>query len=101
MPAIVVDRILSLTLFVLALACLCGAALLTLTGFIDWLIYERWPDQSVWRLASDSGLLQRRWFLTRDWLGPVRDVLTGLPAPAVAIALTPLCWWLSNVFARR
>lgn len=95
------DRILSLTLFVLALACLCGAALLALAGFIDWLIYGHWPDQSVWRLASDSGMLRSRWFLVHDWSRPVRDVLAGLPLPAVVIVLAPLCWWLGNWFARR
>jgi hypothetical protein len=95
------DRIFALTLFTLALACFCIAALLSLAGFIDWLIQGRWPDQSVLRLAYDSGLLRARFFLSNGWSLPVRDLLARLPAALVAVALAPLCWWLGGMFARR
>lgn len=90
------DRVLSLTLFVLALACLCAAALLALSGFIDWLIHGRWPDQSLLRLGYDTGLLESRWFLAAGWTGPVREMLAWLPGSLVTLALAPLCWRLSN-----
>jgi hypothetical protein len=96
-----VDRILSLTLFALALTCVCGAALLALAGFIDWLVSGRWPDQSVLRLAYDNRLLHARWFLQNDWSMPVRDVLARVPAAAAALGVAPLCWWLGSLFARR
>lgn len=95
------DRILSSTFFVAAIACGCGAALLSLAGFIDFLIHGRWPDQSLLRLAYDSGWLHGRWFLVHDWAMPVRDVLYRVPAAVMALALAPLCWWLGSLFAKR
>lgn len=95
------DRMLSTTLFVLALACACTAALLALSGFIDYLVQGRWPDQSVLRIGYDSGLLEARWFLRNDWSMPVRDVLARVPAALASLVLTPLLWWLSNRFASR
>lgn len=95
------DRFLSVSLFILALALLCGAALLALTGFIDWLIHGRWPDQSVLRLGYDIGLIEARWFLVHDWVRPLRDVLAWLPGSLTALLLAPLCWWLSGVIGRR
>jgi hypothetical protein len=95
------DRILSLTFFALALACGCAAAILALSGFIDFLIHGHWPDGSVLRLAYDSRLLRARWFLANDWGMPVRDVLARVPAALLAAGLAPLSWWLGNLFARR
>ena len=95
------DRIFSSTLFVTAIAFGCGAALLTVAGFIEFLIHGRWPDQSLLRLAYDNGWLHGRWFLVHDWAIPARNVLSRVPAAVMALGLAPLCWWLGSRFARR
>jgi hypothetical protein len=96
-----VDRLLSPLLFVLALALFCTAALLALSGFIDWLIHGRWPDQSLLRLGYETGLVRARWFLTQGWAGLVRNVLASVPGSVAALVLAPLCWWSARRLGSR
>lgn len=95
------DRHIALTLRVLALACVCTAAVLALAGFIEYLQRGRWPDQSLLRAGYDSGLLQARWFLVGDWRMFLRDQLAWLSVVWVSLGLAPLLWWLGGVLARR
>lgn len=95
------DRYIAIALQVLALACVCAAALLALAGFIEYLQRGRWPDQSLLRLGYDSGLLRARWFLVDDWRMLLRDLLAWLSAAWVSLGLAPLLWWLGGILARR
>lgn len=95
------DRILAPILFVSALALLCASALLALSGFLDWLIHGRWPDQSLLRLGYDTGLLRARWFLAAGWGGPVREALAAVPGSLAALLLAPVCWWSAGRLSRR
>lgn len=93
------DRWFALFFHALALICACLAALLALSGFIDFLIVERWPDQSLLRVGYDSGLLRARWFLAHDWTMTLRDVLARVPAALALLALAPASWWLGGRLA--
>jgi hypothetical protein len=95
------DWTLALALKTLALACACGAAVLALGGFIDFLVSGHWPDQSLLRLAYDARLVGARWFLLDDWRMPLRDILDAVPAALALLAAAPLFWAVAVRFGRR
>ncbi len=95
------DRLLALACYLLALICGCGAALLSLSGFIDYLIRGDWPDQSLLRIAYDHGLIRPHWFLGHQWTMGLHHVLAMIPAALVAVVCVPVFWWLGGYLARR
>ncbi|MEZ5559952.1 MAG: hypothetical protein R3E86_15575 [Pseudomonadales bacterium] len=88
-------------LYTAALACGCGAALLVLFGFIEWLQTSRWPALSLLQAAYDLRLLRARWFLANEWTWPLHDVLAQIPVSLSLLALAPLFWWVATRLAHR
>ena len=94
--AVQMDRFLSTTLFLLALAALVGALLLLLGGFLEYLQVGRWRLETLLDAAYDLNLVRSRWFLTSELANSLRSVLKKVPLFAALLAVAPLAWWLSR-----
>jgi hypothetical protein len=95
------DRYVSLLLFLLSLGLGCLAVVLALSGFIEYLQSGRWPAFTLLQLGYDLRLLSPRWFLAHPWSWSIQEALGRVPAAVAALALAPLCWWLSGRLGRR
>jgi|GEM_PF-4009256 len=95
------DRALSITLFVISLACFGGAALLLINGFIEYLQAGSWHSRSLLQVSYDLSLLRARWFLANQWSWWLHDVLALIPTYAAMLVVAPAAWWLSGRFRRR
>jgi hypothetical protein len=95
------DRFLSTTLFLLALAALAGAVLLLLGGFLEYLQVGRWRQGTLLDAAYDLNLVRSRWFLTSELANSLRSVLQKVPLFAALLAFAPLAWWLSRRLGSR
>ena len=95
------DRPISTLLFLTALGCLIGAALLLLGGFIEYLQVGFWRSPTLLQAAYDSRLVDARWFLANPWSWWIHDLLDDIPAFAALLALGPAAWWGSNLAGGR
>ena len=95
------DRAISTFLFLIALLCLGGAALLLLNEFIEYLQHGRWHTESLLKLGYDSSLVKAGWFLRHDWSWWIHDVLAAVPTWMALIGIGPLAWWFSNRLGNR
>lgn len=88
-------------LFVFALACLGGAALLLLNDFIEYLQLGRWRLDTLLDSGYQWHLLRSRWFLASDVGSAIREVLRVIPTFLALLTLSPVAWWLSNRLGTR
>jgi len=95
------DRFVSLFLFVLALACLGGAALLLLNDFLEYLQLGRWRVDSLLDSGYQWHLLNSHWFLASTAGSAIREVLRFVPTFLALLTFSPLAWWLSNRLGAR
>lgn len=95
------DRFVSVFLFVVALACLGGAALLLLGDFIEYLQLGRWRIDTLLDSGYQWHLLNSRWFLASEPGAAIREVLRLVPTFAALLTLSPIAWWLSNRLGAR
>ena len=95
------DRIISVTLFALAILSIGGAGLLLLNDFIEYLQLGRWRIDSMLDAGYELNVLNSRWFLASDLGGLIREGLRQTPAFVVLLVLGPAAWWLSNRLGSR
>ena len=99
--ALVMDRTVSTTLFVVAIGCFAGAALLLINGFVDFLQTGRWASSSLLQIGYDLSLIRARWFLANQWSWWIHDLLALIPTYVALLFAAPLCWWLSGRIGGR
>lgn len=95
------DRIVSILLFVLALACLGGAVLLLLGDFVEYLQVGRWRVESLLDSGYELRLLNSRWFLASEPGAAIREALRVVPTFLALLVVCPLAWWLSTRLGDR
>ena len=95
------DRFVSTFLFLLALACLGGAALLLLGDFIEYLQLGRWRVDTLLDTGYEWHLLKSRWFLASGPGAAIREALRLVPTFMALLALCPVAWWLSTRLGAR
>jgi len=96
----VMDRLLANLLFALSLAAICGAVMLLLGGFVEYLQSDAWRSISVLQFGYDTHLIRAQWFLAHDWSWGIHDVLEAIPLYAALLGFAPVSWWLSGRVAR-
>jgi hypothetical protein len=97
----VMDRLLSLGLFGIAIVSIGGAGLMLLNGFIEYLQSGSWTATSVLQFGYDTYVVRARWFLANDWSWWIHDMLGAVPLYAALLGIAPIAWWLSNRFSER
>ena len=101
MDAARMDRLVSTTLFAIAILCLGGAGVLLLNGFIEYLQSGSWKSTSLLQLGYESHVVRARWFLRHDWSWWIHDLLEVVPTYAALLGIAPVSWWLSRLVAAR
>ncbi len=95
------ERLVAYFLFVASLLAGAGAVVLLISGFVDWLLTERWQSLSLLQLGYDTYVIKAQWFIAHQWSWPLHDVLAVVPVYGALLGFAPIAWWCSSFLAKR